>query len=179
VTSALDVDHRTSPGNTPVEPDDSEIWTITAHWRPLMSSCAINDRSYSVDVTVTWDSTNEEWTATCGDCGSANPINDVDICKIDSCTSGGGVEHSWKYNLIVDLDIENVGGSAPTGGILHRVVYEAREEYIDDGDTLNTTSCSEVSVVSPIDGVTATDYGPFTCAHSCAASGQSATIYYQ
>lgn len=173
VTSSLAVDHRTTSGNTPVEPDNSDCWAITATYRPISGGmqCIQAQVQASVTIKVEWKDEGH-WEVTCTGCGGL--INSVSVCDGSKCTSGGNT-HSWEYVLLVDLDLDD--GSL--GNVfLYSVSYATGT--LDDGDTLNTTSCAEVAAVSPAGGASTTDSGPFECAYSCAsASGPATTIGYE
>jgi hypothetical protein len=178
MTSKLTVDHRTTPGNTPVEPDNSDNWIIIATYRFTSvghsgSECIQTQVTDTAYAKVEWKA-DGHWDVTFTP--GSGLINSVSVCDGSKCTSGGNT-HSWEYALLVNLSLDD---DPPVGAprFLYKVEYSTGT--LDDGDTINATSCTEVSAVSPYGGASATDFGPFECSFSCAtASGPSTTISYQ
>jgi hypothetical protein len=185
LTSSVTVNHIV-PGevsDTPVEPDDTDSWTVNAVWAtpysPASPLCSCQETSASVTVDVQWDGSTKDWVATCTGCGVLGPIFAVSVCPAGSSCGSGGEAHASAYELIVDVAKTN--GTCGVTNIpynLQRVEYDTTT--VDDGDTVNFGTCREVSAVSPTSqDWSATDTGGFECAFSCAASGPSVTITYE
>lgn len=186
-TSSLTVYHRYTNdfvNYVPVEPDTGETWSITAYYRlnEYFQACDCQLRSVTASVDVSWNGST--WTATCTGCGGGSPILDVDICPVDGCGEGASLDHSWSYELIVDL--ERIASSFNCGlttynGELKQVDYIATE--IDDGDTIDVEDCDEdqrVTLSSTSVGVNASDTGSFECPFTCNdASGPTVVILYE
>jgi hypothetical protein len=167
----------------PVEPDSGETWSITANYRlvTLGTSCDCDDRTDSVTVDVEWSDTTG-WSASCTGCGGGSAIQGVAICGVGGCASGTiTIDNSWSYELIVDLYTNHAFscGAGVQNAALVDVDFETTS--VDDGDTIDTSSCEEDASVSPTSQIfSATDAGPFECGFSCpAATGTSVTLTYQ
>jgi hypothetical protein len=191
--SAITVVHA-DPGLTsdvPVEPDTGETIDITAYWdtRVIDNSpcvCA-QTASAGVAVDVVWsDATG--WSATCTGCDALNvPIYRVSVCGVGECASGTSIDNGWSYELIVDIAknngtcIEDPNGFPnPVAGWLSHVDYATTA--VDDGNLIDTTTCTEGLSVSPTSQVfTVTDSGGgFDCNFTCAsAAGPTMTITYE
>jgi hypothetical protein len=180
-TSALTVQHIYYGSATPVEPDTSETLAITATWASLFGggqSCDCTETTASVGATVTW--TGSGWSVSCSGCNpTSGPIRSLTVCSAlsDTCTSHG-TTHGWKYTLVVDVNHTKTV-CTNTAAFLHHVDYTATS--VDDGDTIDTSSCVETGSLSLYGGTdySATDNGAFECAFDCSAAGPTLTLYYQ
>lgn len=185
-TSSLTVYHSYTNDDVnffPVEPDTGETWSVTAWYRLVtaFTGCDCALRSDTVAVDVDWNGTS--WVASCTGCGGGSPILGVSVCPVDGCGEGVSLDHSWAYELIVDVDnnvLFNCGHLTQTGA-LKQVDYSATS--IDDGDRIDLTECAEDLVVTPSavgTGYIASDTGAFECPFTCEdASGPTLTIYYE
>jgi len=186
-TSSLSVYHRYTNdfvNYIPVEPDTGETWSITAYYRlnEYFQACDCQLRSVSASVDVAWNGS--AWTATCTGCGGGSPILDVDICPIDGCGEGASLDHSWSYELIVDLErivMTFNCGLTQYSGELKQVDFIATD--IDDGDTIDVGECEEdqaVTLSATSVGVNASDTGSFECSFTCNdAAGPTVVILYE
>jgi hypothetical protein len=189
VTSTAHITHYGWDGDAwaiPVEPDTGETWSVTAYWRttntialPAYCRCT-SEMSSTVTVDVDWSS---GWQASCTGCSSTGLIRDVDVCTDDGC--GDGYDHSWAYSLIADIQKQNGYYSCWVQGqeylasrTLERVTYTTTS--VDDGDEIDTQSCSEDSSVSPTSqSWSTTDSTTFECDFDCDAAGPSLSLRYQ
>lgn len=82
--------------------------------------------------------------------------------------------------MVVDVDVENTVfcGIAGTTAYLTEVRYQSTT--LDDGHTIDTTSCVEEDSVGPVDEpYIVTDTGPFECATYFDWNGPSTILNYE
>lgn len=181
VTSALDVYHRVDPGgitDDPVQLDDRETVSITAHWSlaNVGGACSCGYAT-SKTVTIIPILSGTSWSGTCSGCDPTNgPIRSVTICDInaDACE---GYDGDYRLNVVVDQAYGTGGaGCSMYSRFINRVVYTITE--IDDGDDYNATLCVLGTAVGPTtNSFTATDSGTFECSANC-EQGPSLTITF-
>lgn len=185
-TSSLTVYHSYTNDDVnffPVEPDTGETWSVTTWYRLQTSGtacdCALRTDNASVDV----DWNGSAWVASCTGCGGGSSIHGVSVCPVDGCGEGTTLDHSWAYELIVDVDLNHVYncGQTPLTGALMQVSYSATS--VDPGDRIDLIECTEDLSVTPSavgTGYNASDTGAFECPFTCAdATGPTITIYYE
>jgi hypothetical protein len=131
-------------------------------------------------VDVDWNGS--AWVASCTGCGAPGPILGVDVCPVAGCGEDEVIDHSWAYELIVDLNNNHnfVCGMGVQQGALQQVDYLATS--IDDGDTIDTENCVEDLEVTPVttSAYGASDTGAFECPFTCEdAGGPTETIRYE
>jgi hypothetical protein len=134
---------------TPVEPDDTDSWQLTALYStdaglPPPTCQCIN---YNVTATadVTWTGTG--WSVSCTGCGG--PILSVSVCSEAGCASEGfpSVLHGHAYRLVARVSELRTGQCMGYSAFLRGVTFATTA--VDDGDKLDD-DCIETDAVSPI-----------------------------
>lgn len=177
-TAALTVDHQTTGGD-PVEPDTGETWSITATWSTDVFAhlgCTCQDSNTATATADVSYSSSTGWSVTCTS-GCGGVIGSIGICEVgQGCDNANG---ELGYKLYVDITSQQT--NLCNGGnntYLSKAVFTSTS--VDDGITVNETTCASGSSVSPTSQTwTATDNGAFECAFNCTAGpGASVTITY-
>ncbi len=179
------VDHYSSVGTNivPVEPDDTDTWTITARHSTLTipgNSCSCNDYTSSVTGTVQW--TGSGWSVSCTGCNYPNgPILSLGVCDVASCSS---LTHGWKYRLVARVSQTRAAicfdaGPPPINHPAYLTNVEFKTTAVDDGHIIDETFCTEGSSVSPTSQTWVANDAAFSCNLNCGSvAGPLITIQY-
>ncbi len=187
-TSAVTVTHLTTDASLPVEPDDTDTFTVAARYAypytPGNPTCSCTGKTYTATVEVRWIGSG--WSATCtSGCDPNNgPIRSVCVCDVDSCAVPPNVipEHGWTYKLLVAVDARASTTPVCPRGNISKVDYTVAD--LDDGNIIDTSDCSEGTAVSydeeiSTGGVTDSPVMDTSrCPWSCYTPGASLTLYY-
>lgn len=154
-----------SPSVTPVEPNSTTAWTITAYWGQA-AGLGVNcdDVTEQATVDVTWNGST--WSTANFNSAGAN-VKAAAVCALLTCGS-----HSSSYRLYVNVNDPIMGG-----------VYNLRQVVFVVNTVPNATdfdgSCNAGSSHSPTaSSFSGTDSGGFECAFDCNQTGTNVNITY-
>lgn len=162
---------------TPVEPDDTDSWQITALYSTtntaIPPNCQCNNYNVTATADVTW--TGSAWSVSCTGCGG--PILSISVCPEAGCATEDlpPVDHSYAYKLVARVSEARLDQCGVNDAFLLGVTFTTTA--VDDGDKLE--DCAETDAVSPISQTwTATDVNT-SCNSSCSSvAGPQIDIIY-
>lgn len=160
-TSSLSVYHVTGAmALTPVSPDDTDVWDVTAYYSPKPGN-PCNDVTYTATITVT--NAGAGWAVACAGCGAV-PYTQVQVCDISTCSSS----NPDAYTIALDMTVFVAGYE------ITRVTYSSAS--LDDGDELNGL-CNTVGTVSPTSQSWSTNDTTFPCSYDCSSDATIVITY--